>query len=135
MRQPSARYLAKAEKLLGEAETMLRVGLNEAAGRSAYLAGFHAAQALIFERVGRALKTHSGVQTEFYRLIKNDLRFDESLRAFLSRAYNLKAIADYETGPDSEIPRERAEDSVRTCRSFLAQVGSIVKGPSNHEDL
>jgi len=38
---------------LGEAETMLRVGLNEAAGRTAYLAAYHAAQALIFEHAGK----------------------------------------------------------------------------------
>lgn len=36
-------FLAKAAKLLNEAEMMLSVNLNEAAGRSAYLAGFHAA--------------------------------------------------------------------------------------------
>jgi uncharacterized protein (UPF0332 family) len=99
MKPPTARYLDKANKLLKEAETMVGIGLSAAAGRSAYLAGFHAAQALIFERQGRAMKTHSGVQTEFHRLIKNDVRFDENIRTFLSRAYNLKAVADYETGP------------------------------------
>lgn len=49
-------FLAKAAKLLAEAEIMLSVNLNEAAGRSTYLAGFHAAQALIFERLGKVLK-------------------------------------------------------------------------------
>ena len=39
---------------------MLGIGLADAAGRTAYLAGFHAAQALIFERTGRAVKTHRG---------------------------------------------------------------------------
>ena len=126
MKPQSARFLDKADKLLNEAETMLHVGLNEAAGRSAYLAGFHAAQALIFERQGRALKTHSGVQSEFHRLVRNDFRFDENLRTFLSRAYNLKAIADYETGPGSEIPRERAEEAVRNCRGFVAWIGRLV---------
>ena len=42
---------------------MLGVALHDAAGRTAYLAGFHAAQALIFDRIGRVVKTHHGVQT------------------------------------------------------------------------
>jgi uncharacterized protein (UPF0332 family) len=96
-------FLAKAQHLLAEADTMLRVGLNDAAGRTAYLAGFHAAQAFIFERDGRTFKTHHGVQTEFLRLTKDDPRVDGEMRLFLSRSYNLKAIADYETGPGSEV--------------------------------
>jgi uncharacterized protein (UPF0332 family) len=39
--------------LLREADGMLRMKYYEAAGRSANLAGFHAAQALISERTGR----------------------------------------------------------------------------------
>jgi hypothetical protein len=35
MTPQAVRSLDKARQLLGEAETMLRVGLNEAAGRSA----------------------------------------------------------------------------------------------------
>ena len=37
--------LERAVTLLDRAETMLRVGLVEDAGRTAYLAGFHAAKA------------------------------------------------------------------------------------------
>jgi uncharacterized protein (UPF0332 family) len=45
------------------------------------------------------VKTHRGVNTEWHRLVKDDTRIDDELRAFLGFAYNLKAIADYETGP------------------------------------
>jgi uncharacterized protein (UPF0332 family) len=38
-------YLEKSRELLVQAEAMLGIGLHEAAGRTAYLAGFHAAQA------------------------------------------------------------------------------------------
>jgi uncharacterized protein (UPF0332 family) len=41
---------------------MLAVGLNEDVGRSAYLAGFHAAQAFLFETTGRVFKKHASVQ-------------------------------------------------------------------------
>ncbi len=104
MSPQGARFLDKARQLLDQAETMLRVGLYEAAGRTAYLASYHAAQAFIFERVGKVLKTHAGVHTEFLRLTKDDPGVDSELRTFLSRAYNLKAIADYETEPAPRSP-------------------------------
>jgi uncharacterized protein (UPF0332 family) len=44
----------KSRELLDQADTMLGVNLNDVAGRTAYLAGLHAAQALIFERPGRS---------------------------------------------------------------------------------
>ena len=56
-------FLEKAQKLLVRADTMLGVGLNDDAGRTAYLAGFHAAQAFIFERMGKVFKSHKGGQT------------------------------------------------------------------------
>lgn len=39
------------------------------AGRAAYMAGFHAAQTMIFESTGRAVKLHGGLQGEFARLV------------------------------------------------------------------
>jgi uncharacterized protein (UPF0332 family) len=47
------------------------------------MAGFHAAQALIFETSGRICKTHSGVNGEFHRLVKDDPRVDDQTRTFL----------------------------------------------------
>jgi uncharacterized protein (UPF0332 family) len=67
-------FLEKARKLLDQAETVLYAGVADAAGRTAYLAGYHAAQAFIFERNDRVLKTHNGVQAEFGRLAKDDPR-------------------------------------------------------------
>lgn len=64
MTPESAVFLQKAHRLLGEAHKMLGVDLAEAAGRTAYLAGFHAAQALIFERARRVVKTHNGVHSD-----------------------------------------------------------------------
>jgi uncharacterized protein (UPF0332 family) len=62
--------------------------------RTAYLAGFHAAQALIFETHGRTFKTHSGARGEFARLVKEDARVDHELRSFLGYSYQLKEIAE-----------------------------------------
>lgn len=126
MTPETSRFLQKAQEQLERASTMLGVGLDEDAGRAAYLAGFHAAQAFIYENIGRALKTHNGVQTEFLRLTKDDPRFTPDLRAFLSHAYNLKAIADYETGPGSKISPERATSAVEMGRQFVTHVARLI---------
>lgn len=67
MTPESSRFLAKAREHLERAAVMLRVGLPDDAGRAAYLAAFHAAQAFIFEGTGKVIKTHNGVQAEFMR--------------------------------------------------------------------
>jgi uncharacterized protein (UPF0332 family) len=119
-------YLDKSRELLDEADAILRIDLYEAAGRTAYLAGFHAAQALIFETSGRIYKSHSGVHGEFSRLVKDDPRVDDDLRAFLGRAYGLKAIADYETGPGSHVSAESACDAIATARRFIDRIAALL---------
>ena len=101
MTPETAFYFAKARELLLQAEAIKALGFSDAAGRSAYLAAFHAAQALISERTGRAVKTHRGVRSEFHRLTRGETRFDESLKEFLGSAYELKTAADYLTGPSA----------------------------------
>jgi uncharacterized protein (UPF0332 family) len=118
MTPETSMFLAKANKFLAEADAMLNIGLSDAAGRAAYLAGFHAAQALISERTGRTVKTHKGVHTEFLRLTKGDQSFPPTSRAFLSNAYNLKAIADYETGPEAEVSAVEDDGRAGECEAF-----------------
>ena len=67
MTPEDVRYLDKAYKCLMNARTSLSVNLTGCAGRSSYLAAFHAAQAFIFERTGKITKSHKGVHTEFAR--------------------------------------------------------------------
>lgn len=101
---------------------MLDVALKEAAGRTAYLAGFHAAQALIFERDDRTVKTHNGVQSEFSRLTKDDPAFSADLRGFLSETFELKSIADYGVGLRADISREEAEHAIAEATRLIALV-------------
>jgi len=105
---------------------MIFVDLYDAAGRTAYLAGFHAAQALLFEAEGRVFKTHSGVRSEFARHVKNDPRMDGELRAFLGLAYQLKSIADYEAGPDAHLDPTTALSAFKTAERFVACVEDIL---------
>jgi uncharacterized protein (UPF0332 family) len=96
----SAAFLEKSRQFLAKAQELLDAHRwPDEAGRAAYLAGFHAAQAFIFESTGKAARRHGGVQRQFACLVKDDSRFDVELRTFLPRAYNFKAIADYQTGP------------------------------------
>ncbi len=126
MKSQTCAFLDKSRELLDQADTMLRVSLNEAGGRTAYLAGLHAAQALIFERTGRIIKRHRGVQSELRRLTKNEPCFDLELRTFLGRTYSLKAIADYETGPGSHVPTESARGAIETARRFVEVVAALL---------
>jgi uncharacterized protein (UPF0332 family) len=101
---------------LTRARTILAAGIGEDAGRNAYLAAFHAAQALIAERTGEDAKTHKGVHAQFARLTRNKPRLDRELRQFLAQAYDLKSIADYGLGPDTDVPLDRADRHRRTIR-------------------
>jgi uncharacterized protein (UPF0332 family) len=99
---------------------------SDEAGRAACLAGLHAAQTLIFERTSNVIKRHRGVQNELRRLTKDEARFDPNLRAFLGRTYNLKAIADYETCPGSEVTVEQAQQAIDTAKRFIACVEDLL---------
>jgi uncharacterized protein (UPF0332 family) len=132
MNPESAEFLAYAQKLLRDAVKMLDGGLPEHAARTAYLACFHAARAYSFERSGKVAKTHKGVQSEFYRLSKDDERVDPDLRAFLSRAYAYKAAADYETSSDDIATPEDARDAIETAGRFVAEFARFtsLSGPT-----
>lgn len=64
MTPEAIRYFEKADKCLTNAKTSLGVNLTNDAGRSAYLAAFHAAQAFVFERTGIV----SGLVVDRFRL-------------------------------------------------------------------
>jgi len=72
------------------------------------------------------VKTFRGVSVEFLRLTRNDARVDAELRGFLGRAYNLKSIADYETGPRSPLPIESAGQAILTARRFVESVAGLL---------
>jgi uncharacterized protein (UPF0332 family) len=128
LKPETGHFLAKAHKPLGEADGMLAMKYYDAAGRAAYLAGFHAARAFIFEHNGRASKTHNGVHTEFQRLTKDDRNLDPELRVLLSQTYNLKSIADYETGPGSAVSPEKAAGAIETAKRFVVKKAELVEG-------
>jgi hypothetical protein len=48
------------------------------------------------------------------------------LRRFLSEGYKLKAVADYETGPDAVVPLEQAARALATAGRFLQTVADLL---------
>jgi len=121
-------HLEKAREYLVKARGLLDVlHYHDEAGRAAYLAGFHAAQALISERTGKVAKTHEGVNRQFNLLTKGDPRVDTELRRFLPQSYNLKALADYEAGPSSSIPVERVEAAMAVAMRFVGCVEMLLR--------
>jgi uncharacterized protein (UPF0332 family) len=125
MTPESASFLYKAREFLAKARDMLEHWPDEA-GRASYLAAFHAAQALIFERIGNVAKTRAGVRTQFGRLVKDDARCDKDLRSFLGRAYNFKAVADYETGPEAGIAPDLAAAAIEMAARFVDFVSNAL---------
>lgn len=66
----AARHIVKARESLGFARYALAGEYTEEAGRSAYMAAYHAALAFIVARTGRSPKTHSGARSQFARLAR-----------------------------------------------------------------
>ena len=95
------------------------------AGRDAYLACFHAAQALILQRSGKVAKTHRRAQRFFSQLAKSEPELREFAR-FLSQAYNLKDIADYELGATATVPLDRASAAIDTAKRFIEHIARIL---------
>jgi uncharacterized protein (UPF0332 family) len=60
------------------------------------------------------------------RLTRNEPHLDADVRTFLSRNYDLKSIADYETGPEADVSRERASQAVEEARRFIAHFEKIL---------
>jgi uncharacterized protein (UPF0332 family) len=129
----TAAFLAKSREFLDKANDLFGAHhWPDEAGRAAYLAGLHAAQALIFETTGNTPKRHSTAQGKFAQLVRDDPRFDTELRAFLARTYNLKAIADYLTGPGSQVTVKQAQEAITTAVRFVATISTILEAEPEH---
>jgi uncharacterized protein (UPF0332 family) len=102
MKPEAADYLRKARESLAEARTIAAASVPRVAAREAYLAAFHAAEAYIFERESKTVKTHRGLRTQFSLLAKDDPQIPREFVRFLADGYELKSVADYGVGPDTQ---------------------------------
>jgi uncharacterized protein (UPF0332 family) len=123
----AARYLDKARQCLRDA-VVYRPLVPRIAAREAYLAAFHAAEALLHDRTGKVAKTHRGLRAQFARIAKDEPRIDQSVSEFLARAYELKSLADYGTGTEANISLATASVAVETATRFVDCVASLIEG-------
>jgi uncharacterized protein (UPF0332 family) len=121
----AGRFLDKARQCLADAE-LYRPLVPRIAGREAYLAAFHAAEALLYERTGKVAKTHRGLRAQFARIAKDEPRIDQSVSEFLGRAYELKSLADYGTGIEATISLPTAQAAVETATRFVDCIASLL---------
>jgi uncharacterized protein (UPF0332 family) len=116
----AAVFLAQARDCLDAAEKIGAAGIPRVATREAYMAAFHTAQAILFERTGQVHKTHGGVRAAFGLLAKDSPLLGGDLGRFLARSYNLKDIADYRSAP--AIDMATAEAAIRDARTFVDRI-------------
>ena len=126
MKPETANYLDKAREDLRDAQTIAAVGLAKVAARSAYYAGFHAAEAILSEYTGKIAKTHSGVRTELARLAITTLAIDKTFPAFLAKTYKYKEVSDYSIGPDAVITVDEARDAIENAVRFVELVTALL---------
>lgn len=105
---------------------MLGINLADEAGRAAYLAAFHASQALIFERTGRTPKTHQGVRAQFGAIARSESSIDIGLRRFLTDGYDLKSVADYGLGEDAADSADDARGAIDTAERFVDSIAALL---------
>ena len=94
------------------------------AGRSAYMAAFHAALAYLNAVTGKEPKTHGGTHSEFARLVRDDPRLERNLAAFPGQAYLMKDAAEYGGGVPSTY--EHVGTSLESAERFVAAIESAI---------
>ena len=127
MKPEAADYLDKARQCLTGARTIAGVSLHHVAGREAYLAAFHAAEAFIFERTGKTIKTHRGLRVMFSRLAKDEPRIPREYLRLLSDGYEIKSVADYGVGPAVRtITAEDAISVIEAAEHFIETITRLL---------
>ena len=126
------RSLDKARQCLADA-VVYQPLVPRIAGREAYLAAFHAAEALLYERTGRVAKTHRGLRAQFARITRDEPRIDQSVSEFLGRAYELKSLADYGTGAEASISLATAKAAIEAGTRFVDCIANLI-GAEDSDD-
>ena len=121
----AAELLDRARQGLRDARK-LQSTIPRIAGREAYLAAFHAAQALIYERTGRLAKTHRGVRSQFSRLANDEPTLARATADVLGRGYEVKSRADYGVGPAAIVSTQTAESTIEAAAQLIEAVAALL---------
>lgn len=118
--------LETARRHLLDARAVVTLGITYIAGREAYLAAYHAAEAYLHHRTGKIAKTHRGLRTEFARLAQSEPRIDPEFVRFLANAYEIKSIADYGAEPEANVSLEQANMVIETAGRLLDCIADVI---------
>jgi uncharacterized protein (UPF0332 family) len=72
-------------------------------------------------------KTHRGVHAQFSRLANAIPELGADLSGFLSRAYDFKAVADYDIGPDATVPLAEAISATEAAENFVHRIAELLE--------
>jgi uncharacterized protein (UPF0332 family) len=121
MKPEAADYLGKARQCLDDAKQIAAATpLHHIVAREAYLAAYHAAEAYLFERTGKAARTHRGLRSEFGRLARGDPRIGREFLTFLAEAYEYGIGSPSITGEDARLAIDTAGRLIDCIAALLA---------------
>lgn len=120
MKPETAALLARASADLEAARRIVAIRIPGVAAREAYMAAFHAAQAVLFERVGQVPKTHSGLHGAFGRVARAEFGLGRDLGRIFAEAYEFKDIADYRI--ERTISNEAALEAIARSETMVERV-------------
>lgn len=117
-------HLAKARENIEFARYALAGNYTEEAGRSAYMAAFHAATALIVARMGKLPRTHGGLRSQFARLAREEPRISREQVSLLGWSYELKNVADYEQ--EHRVSTAEASRAIEGAQGLIETIAAII---------
>lgn len=127
MTSEAERALATARRHLNDARAIATLGITYIAGREAYLAAYHAAEAFLHHRTGRIAKTRRGLRTEFARLARTEPGIDPAFVRFLANAYEIKSVADYGAEPGANVSMKDAQATIETAGRFINCIAGLIE--------
>ena len=126
MTPEAGQALETARRHLIDARAVVTLRITYIAGREAYLAAYHAAEAYLHHRTGKIAKTHRGLRTEFARLARSEPRIDPEFVRFLANAYEIKSIADYGAEPEANVSLEQANTAIETAGRLIDCIAGLI---------
>lgn len=117
--------IVKARENIAFARYALAGEYTDEAGRSAYMAAYHAALAFIFARTGKSPKTHSGTRSEFARLARDEPRISREQVSLLGWSYELKSVADYDQ--EHTVSLADAERAINEALQLVDTIAPLIQ--------
>jgi uncharacterized protein (UPF0332 family) len=121
-------HLAKARENITFARYALAGNFTEEAGRSAYMAAFHATTAFVVARTGKTPKTHSGLRSQFARLTREEPQISHEQVSLLSWSYELKNAADY--AQEHKVSPADAVRAIDEAQGLIQTIAAIISSHS-----